>query len=78
MWQATDRLGALDLLDEIKGLLNIAPDEGPKENSEDRPGVGSVRMRRILREEVYGLDWHCREGRPSLAGEQRSFERLDT
>lgn len=44
------------LLDEIERLSNIAPDAPPTENSEDRPGVGSVHMRRTLREEIYRLD----------------------
>jgi len=44
------------LLDEIERLSDIAPDEPPTENPEDRPGVGSVSMRRTLREETYRLD----------------------
>ena len=44
------------LLDEIKRLSDIAPDEPPTEDPEDRPGVGSVNLRRTAREEIYRLD----------------------
>jgi hypothetical protein len=44
------------LLGEIQRLAEIAPDEAPTENPEDRPGVGSVNIRRTVREEIYRMD----------------------
>jgi hypothetical protein len=45
------------LLNEIERLSKIAPDAPPTENPENRPGVGSVIMRRTLREDTYRIDW---------------------
>jgi hypothetical protein len=44
------------LLDEIERLSMIAPDAPATENPENRPGVGSVSMRRTLREDTYRMD----------------------
>jgi hypothetical protein len=44
------------LLDEIQRLSDIATDETPTEDPEDRPGIVSVSMRRTAREEIYRLD----------------------
>jgi hypothetical protein len=44
------------LLDEIQRLADIAPDEAPANSHEERPGVGSVSIRRTAREETYRVD----------------------
>lgn len=44
------------LLDEIQKLADVAPDEASADTFEERPGVGSVSIRRTVREEIYRMD----------------------
>lgn len=44
------------LLEEIQKLADVAPDEPPMDTFEERPGIGSVSIRRTVREEIYRLD----------------------
>ena len=44
------------LLDEIQKLADAAPDEASADTFEERPGVGSVSIRRTVREEIYRMD----------------------
>jgi hypothetical protein len=44
------------LLDEIQKLADVAPEEKPADTFEERPGVGSVSIRRTAREEIYRMD----------------------
>jgi hypothetical protein len=44
------------LLDEIQKLSDAAPEEASADTFEERPGVGSVSIRRTVREEIYRMD----------------------
>jgi hypothetical protein len=44
------------LLDEIQKLANAASEDASADTFEQRPGVGSVSIRRTVREETYRMD----------------------
>jgi hypothetical protein len=44
------------LLDEIQKLAGASPIEALANSSEERPGIGSVTIRRTVREEIYRMD----------------------
>ena len=45
------------LLDEIQKLADAAPEETSADAFEERSGVGSVSIRRTVREEIYRMDY---------------------